>query len=124
MQDGFWDYFVDYPMLYIHGLFMLVLTVDIFVEFHVAYFYQGSYITNRFQVARNYFYSGLAFDLIPLLMLYITTFWPWLRHQAWFHFFIMFKLYSIIEIDRRIRDRLQLHRKYNILLIVDPRQLT
>jgi hypothetical protein len=86
--------------------------MDLFIEFHIAYFHQGTYITHRFSIAKNYFLTGFFFDFTPLLMIYLATFIPGVRDNSYVHYLFYLKFYSVLIIDKRIRDRLQLMRKY------------
>lgn len=49
------------------------MTLDLFIEFHVAYFEKGSYVTDKTMVYMHYLKNGFIFDFIPLLIVYLCN---------------------------------------------------
>jgi hypothetical protein len=62
-------------------------------------------------VARQYLRSGFVFDIVPLLMLVLTSSVAYINYVPWIHYLILLKLSELVLINLRIRERLQLHRK-------------
>lgn len=47
--------------------------IDVFVEFHVAYYDKGALVRNRYRVAFNYLTGMFLFDFIPIVTLIVVS---------------------------------------------------
>lgn len=73
----------------------MVFLVDIFVEFHVAFYRHGALVKNRHRVAQYYLKGMFLFDFIPVLQLIITSFSYYLANIYTFHMLFLLKMYPV-----------------------------
>lgn len=71
--EWYWDQWNVGVYRLLHFLFALIMTFDLFIEFHVAYFEKGSYVTDKTKVYMHYLKNGFVFDFIPLLIVYLCN---------------------------------------------------
>jgi len=89
-----------------------MFALDIFIEFHVAFYNHGALVKNRHRVAYNYLKGTFFFDIVPLLQVLITTFSYYMANIYVFHLIFLLKMYPVYEIDQRFQDKLQVYPKW------------
>lgn len=69
-------YYTFHTPLYVtfRMIIILMFLTDVFIEFHVAFYNHGALVKNRRRVAMNYLTGMFFFDMVPLLIIMITTF--------------------------------------------------
>lgn len=78
--------------------------VDIFIEFHVAYYNHGALVKNRLRVAEYYLWGMFFFDFIPVTVMILTSFSYYLANLYVFHLLFLLKMYPVYEMDQRFVD--------------------
>lgn len=80
--------------------------LDVFIEFHVAYYHHGALVKNRHRVAVNYLSGTFFFDIVPITILLMTTISYSISQMYVIYLIILLKMYPVYEIDQRFQDKL------------------
>lgn len=80
------------------------MAIDLIIEFHVAYFDKGSYVTDKISVYKHYLRNGFIFDCLPLIMIYFTLFSEAINRNSIVRFIIFLKFNTLKIYDLRIEE--------------------
>ncbi|CAD8139283.1 unnamed protein product [Paramecium pentaurelia] len=105
-----WDFIPEWAKILIAVLAVVTFSIDMCIEFHMAYYSHGNLIIDRAKIAHRYLQSRFLFDLIATSALLIRSIMQ-TYNERWLYLFFYLKYPSLTRISFQFGEIVMLHRR-------------
>ncbi|CAK75394.1 unnamed protein product (macronuclear) [Paramecium tetraurelia] len=104
------EFVPEWTIILIAVLAIVTFTLDMCLEFHMAYYSHGNLVVDRAKIAHRYLQTRFLFDLIATLALMIRSIMQ-TYSERWLYLFFYLKYPSLTRISFQFGEIVMLHRR-------------